>query len=463
MTTNLPLLLTPQPTPAKTQTLGAKGDQPLLAAGNTVISDAEQVIGDVLEFATSLLLASQETGNELPLNGKEAPLSPELLPTDTTVESASVPGAILAPLPLPGELRLVARLPSEPAATLPVQASNVTIETAPVNTATVESGSVVNQSAEALSVVDQQLSTKPLNSVAVAPLSEDVLRETVPESRAPSPEARAASPLLGTRVGNRAEGRFNTDSLVDANQARVKNEGPATFQSQPLKEALPASAIPSRPVELPSNAGLLETATNVDPIPVRKQVEAWLQRGSNLLSGTGQNVATTAPAGQPLTGGPVFVSTPSLPALSVPAPLMFAEGQVDANWGQQFAERVGWVIHTKLSQAQVRVHPEHLGPVEMSIELDEQAARVQFTAAQAVTREAIEQSLPKLRALLEEQGLSLDQADVSGFEQSSDSREQQSDEPLADNTIGDADSVSSASPESEGSRRILRGLIDTYV
>lgn len=456
MTTNLPLLLTPQPAPAKTQTLAAKGDQPLLAAGDTVISDAEQVIGDVLEFATSLLLASQETGNELPLNGKEAPLPPELLPTDTSAESTSAPGAILAPLPLPGELRLVARLPSEPAATLPVQASNVTIESSLAKTSTVESGTVVNRSAEGLAVIDQSLTNKSPRSVAVAPLPEDIARANVPD-------ARAASSILGTPAGNRLEGRFNADSVVDANQPRVKNEGPATFQSQPLKEPLPASAIPSRPVELPSNAGLLETPANVDPIPVRKQVEAWLQRGSSLLSGTSQNIATTAPVGQPLTGGPVFVSTPSLPALSVPAPLMFAEGQVDANWGQQFAERVGWVIHTKLSQAQVRVHPEHLGPVEMSIELDEQAARVQFTAAQAVTREAIEQSLPKLRALLEEQGLSLDQADVSGFEQSGDSREQQSDEPLPDNTLGDTEGGSSVAAEADGARRILRGLIDTYV
>lgn len=456
MTTNLPLLLTPQPAPAKTQTLTGKGDQPSFAAGDTVTSDAEQVIGDVLEFAASLLLASQESGKELPLDGKQAPLSSDLLPNDTSVEGLSVPGAILAPLPLPGELRLVARLPTEPAATLPVQTNNVTIESVLANTPTVESGAVVNESSEALAVIDQSPTTRPLRSVTVAPLSEDVARVAVPE-------ARAASSILGTQVGNRVEGRFNADSLVDTNQPRVKNEGPATFQSQPLKESMPASAIPSRPVELPSNAGLLETVANVDPIPVRKQVEAWLQRGSNLLSGTGQNIATTAPAAQSLTGGPVFVSTPSVPALSVPAPLMLAEGQVDANWGQQFAERVGWVIHTKLSQAQVRVHPEHLGPVEMSIELDEQTARVQFTAAQAVTRDAIEQSLPKLRALLEEQGLSLDQADVSGFEQSSDSPEQQGDEALADNSIGDTDGGSSVGLEAEGARRILRGLIDTYV
>ena len=155
--------------------------------------------------------------------------------------------------------------------------------------------------------------------------------------------------------------------------------------------------------------------------------------------------------------------TPSaVPQLAGPD-LMPGEG----GWGRQFAERVGWVIQARLPQAQLTLNPEHLGPIEMAIEVEEAQARVQFTAAHAVTRDAIEQSLPRLREMLEQQGLELSQADVSADTGAgSTGREPQDTERTgALDAQADADtSERGDTPVTEPVVRLrTRGLIDTFV
>ena len=139
---------------------------------------------------------------------------------------------------------------------------------------------------------------------------------------------------------------------------------------------------------------------------------------------------------------------------------------MDGQWGQQFAERVGWVIQAKVPRAQVRLHPEHMGPIEMAIEVDEQMARVQFNAAHPLTRDAIEQSLPRLKEMLEQQGLSLEQADVSSFSDRSGAESAEAD--AEDALVGNTRSDSADREDTDGEQpitpvRAKRGLIDTYV
>lgn len=133
------------------------------------------------------------------------------------------------------------------------------------------------------------------------------------------------------------------------------------------------------------------------------------------------------------------------------------------DFSRQFAERVGWVIHAKLGNAQIKINPEHLGPVDVSIDVDEQQARVQFVAAAPLTREAIESSLPRLRELLEQQGLQLADADVHDG-----SKHQQR---FAESTTDQDFASSSSEPESQEQtdamplRRAMlqEGIIDTFV
>ncbi|MCC6249489.1 MAG: flagellar hook-length control protein FliK [Rubrivivax sp.] len=60
-----------------------------------------------------------------------------------------------------------------------------------------------------------------------------------------------------------------------------------------------------------------------------------------------------------------------------------------------------------VQHARLHLNPQELGPVFVQIQLDGQAAHVQFTADLPPTREALEQALPTLAGQLSEAGLTL--------------------------------------------------------
>jgi flagellar hook-length control protein FliK len=65
-----------------------------------------------------------------------------------------------------------------------------------------------------------------------------------------------------------------------------------------------------------------------------------------------------------------------------------------------------------MHSASLKLSPEHLGPLEIQISVQDDRATVWFGAAHAETRTALEQALPRLRELLQSQGLSLTDAGV---------------------------------------------------
>jgi flagellar hook-length control protein FliK len=85
----------------------------------------------------------------------------------------------------------------------------------------------------------------------------------------------------------------------------------------------------------------------------------------------------------------------------------------DAAWGDKLGERVLMLTGNQLKTAEIKLTPADLGPLRVRVSIEDGAAHVQFHATHAVTREAIEQALPRLREMLAESGLSLGQTDVS--------------------------------------------------
>jgi hypothetical protein len=76
-------------------------------------------------------------------------------------------------------------------------------------------------------------------------------------------------------------------------------------------------------------------------------------------------------------------------------------------------EKIHWMHNAKISTAELHLHPAELGSIEIKIVTEDQQARVSFVTASATARDVIEESLPKLRELLADSGLALDQSDIS--------------------------------------------------
>lgn len=81
-------------------------------------------------------------------------------------------------------------------------------------------------------------------------------------------------------------------------------------------------------------------------------------------------------------------------------------------WADAVATSVRWFAEQGVQNATLRLSPEHLGPVEVRVAISDGQVNVNFTAANADTRTALEQSLPRLRDMLAGAGLSLGEAQV---------------------------------------------------
>jgi flagellar hook-length control protein FliK len=81
-------------------------------------------------------------------------------------------------------------------------------------------------------------------------------------------------------------------------------------------------------------------------------------------------------------------------------------------WPQAVAAQVHWFVNNDVQSATLRLSPEHLGPVEVRIDVRESQVNVNFSAAHPETRAALEQTVPRLREIFASGGLSLGQANV---------------------------------------------------
>jgi flagellar hook-length control protein FliK len=76
-------------------------------------------------------------------------------------------------------------------------------------------------------------------------------------------------------------------------------------------------------------------------------------------------------------------------------------------WADELGTKLTWMVQQGRESASLTVTPEHLGPIEVKISVQDGQTSVWFNATNADTRTAIEQALPRLRDLFAAQGLSL--------------------------------------------------------
>ena len=157
---------------------------------------------------------------------------------------------------------------------------------------------------------------------------------------------------------------------------------------------------PQAPEGRQSDLALLMSAFRRQQADGTQRAGADRHAGPELLSVAGSAMASVT------TGN--TISSSVLPTTSVQTPF----GQ--ANWDQSVGERIQWMVGQKMQGAQVKLNPANLGPMEVRIQVQNDQASVQFTAHNAMVREALEAALPRLREMFEASGVELVDVDVSG-------------------------------------------------
>lgn len=84
-----------------------------------------------------------------------------------------------------------------------------------------------------------------------------------------------------------------------------------------------------------------------------------------------------------------------------------------STWAEDVGNQVRWMLGRAESKAELVLTPPNLGKLEVSINLSGDQTTAQFVASSQAAREALEQSLPRLREILQQAGISLGQTSVS--------------------------------------------------
>ncbi|EOG6919558.1 flagellar hook length control protein FliK [Salmonella enterica subsp. enterica serovar Javiana] len=197
----------------------------------------------------------------------------------------------------------------------------------------------------------------------------------------------------------------------------------------------------------------------------------------------------TGPALTPLvvaaaaTSAKVEVDSPSAPvthgaamptlssATAQPQPLPVASAPVlsaplgSHEWQQTFSQQVMLFTRQGQQSAQLRLHPEELGQVHISLKLDDNQAQLQMVSPHSHVRAALEAALPMLRTQLAESGIQLGQSSISsesfaGQQQSS--SQQQSGRAQHPDAFGAEDDIALAAPASLQAAARGNGAVDIF-
>jgi flagellar hook-length control protein FliK len=220
------------------------------------------------------------------------------------------------------------------------------------------------------------------------------------ETMAPAPDAQ---PTLAAVPENSALGQGMGNLLASLGLAPAKPAPEADKQnSSPDADA---QGIDLKAPVATWQSGLNKPETSVS---LSDKPEAFKQSLDALAGAEIQAPETTLPE-------PNVESTPTpKPAEARMEYASIAKPISHSGWGKDLGEHIIWMTNKAVPAAEIKMNPEHLGPITVRIDVNnDNQTSILFTAQHAEAKEALEASIPKLREMLQGQQLNLVNVNIS--------------------------------------------------
>jgi len=226
----------------------------------------------------------------------------------------------------------------------------------------------------------------------------------------------------------------------------------------PMSDRQAASILFREPIGGPSPDAVTMPSTT-RPEAMVETVAAIRPEGSAGLTYNGPLTQASSPS-----PSPALSDAPTDHAALPAAPGLLNLNQ--KNWERMLGHQLNWVVNNRLPEAEIKVNPPDLGPLEVRVSLRHNQTDVAFFSHEAAVREALENALPRLREMLDSQGINLNQAQV--FDQSSARQQAGAGEQFASGQRGgsstptpDSEPVIEETKSTPRSRGLL-GMVDDY-
>jgi flagellar hook-length control protein FliK len=183
--------------------------------------------------------------------------------------------------------------------------------------------------------------------------------------------------------------------------------------------AVGAAATPAPVATIPvptAIAGASQASSMVDPAVAVALVQA-AAGGVDLPTTHFDSALPADDAGLPADAMPAGLAIrnpadiPSSARLQFAAPVALPADPA-AGFDDGFDSRIRWMAEQRIGQAEMRVSPEGLGPIDVRLQIDGHRISAQFSAANADVRQALEAGIGRLRDMLGQHGMELADAQV---------------------------------------------------
>ena len=96
-----------------------------------------------------------------------------------------------------------------------------------------------------------------------------------------------------------------------------------------------------------------------------------------------------------------------------------------SGWNEAFNQRVIFMTHNNINSASISINPEHLGPIQVQLQMDaNQQTSIHFIANNPEVRQIITESIQQLGELLDQSGIQLGQTSVGSQNRNQKGKEQ---------------------------------------
>jgi flagellar hook-length control protein FliK len=158
-------------------------------------------------------------------------------------------------------------------------------------------------------------------------------------------------------------------------------------------------------------------------------------------------------------------STAQAKQVSIDPATLQALNIIKSDAAKMLQERVSSMLSINNKEAEIRLDPPEMGSMQIRIRSDAEQAQINFVVQNQQAKEALEQSLPRLRELLMQQGLELGESSISYGDSSPEQNEQQEGQPqdqMANNRSSDETNSEQSDMQTDSSGQQTSSSIDYY-
>ncbi|KAA1154567.1 flagellar hook-length control protein FliK [Pseudoalteromonas sp. FUC4] len=158
-------------------------------------------------------------------------------------------------------------------------------------------------------------------------------------------------------------------------------------------------------------------------------------------------------------------STSQVKQVSIDPGVMQAINIVKSDAAKLLQDRVSSMLSINNKEAEIRLDPPEMGSMQIRIRSDAEQAHINFVVQSQQAKEALEQSMPRLREMLAQQGLELGESTISygqSGSETSDQSEGGTQSNLANNKSVNDENNEQANNTAQSSRQQTSSSIDYY-